>query len=413
MADQVKEIFAGAVTTADIASTGSYTLATTDSTTQFVIKDVTIDGVFIGTPKLKINTTNVASLNASVSGSEIVDVSSTIKYSIADTAPTFSELLTVSYDNNAYKTYKSTTPVIMGVAGSTTTTITGNPNSLLSNTQIVMFAISDNDDLYYASSDGNSTNELYKTSATGTNNSIASLSYGWAVYDGGDHIYYVNNGYSSSVLWKYNIQTDTSTNAAQPRTIGGSSYPMAMMTNNNTIVSSATSLGSSVLLFIDPATNSVVSVSTGVAWPSKTAAQYNGYVHYEASTNRYTIYRRGANVIIKTVLDDELVFSAGASVIYNGTITQTTSSLSNPFITGNEIRYCPAGGDATSFTQIRRNQSNTADKNVYTGSDETVISNYLSHSIPSGTVTDMFVPKTASDFPASVNVRVTGIQTTL
>jgi hypothetical protein len=48
MADQVKEIFAGTITTADVASTGSYTLATTDSTTQFVIKDVTIDGVFIG-----------------------------------------------------------------------------------------------------------------------------------------------------------------------------------------------------------------------------------------------------------------------------------------------------------------------------------------------------------------------------
>lgn len=112
MADQLKEFVNQTFSSSDIANNNEYSLYTTNSTTQAVIKGIQVESSQ-GTPTLQVNGITVLSPLTTASGAEIVDVSSSVKAILSPTpsinaTPTFVAELAVEALTAIYRFGSST-----------------------------------------------------------------------------------------------------------------------------------------------------------------------------------------------------------------------------------------------------------------------------------------------------------------
>lgn len=270
MADSVVEIFNGTLTYGQFTN-GSATVATTNGATQYVIKDVQIESSdYVTPPVLKINNTSVAKLNSNLSGTEIVDINSTVT---VDNSKSLKSTILIDFEYFASGggTYFPST---------TSACVDGNVMRVyptLSTTGVSIAAPSAvkwggwiGADFYYIVNDGNSVHQLHKRTGGpgGADTLIWNNSYLPIVYDGGTKFYYVANTFQYYV---YDATTglSTLTNLATGFAVGSpgtASYPAMAYCNGFLFL--VPSYSYSVTYIINIATGKVV--TTYVPWPLNT-----------------------------------------------------------------------------------------------------------------------------------------------
>lgn len=213
MADQIKEISNG--TYAIGALSNGVPIASTDANTQYVVKDIAVRNNALSnvgaTLDFVVNNVNVADIDTSVTGSEIIDVSST---AVAVASPasfvvtTFENWMPVTDNNSRLNTITSrlvNSLVSSGVSSQSDAIFTPPTNT----TKTVSWAFIGSD-FYYWTDEGNSSQGLYRRSGgvNGTQTTIANISsYNPVVFNGVDKFHWV----ATSQIWTHNATTNTNT----------------------------------------------------------------------------------------------------------------------------------------------------------------------------------------------------------
>ena len=368
MADTLKEIYKGTILFSDIASTGAVTLASTDALTQYVIKDVQVSGVLVTgtTPYLTVNDVNVATASTNASGSEIVDINSTIKYKAFSAAPI---VLNTSYKGFTYPlTYINSTITSVGgvtvpstvTASSTVATGITNLVGMTSN-QVGQVLVGTNGDVFYVTWNGNDGATLYKRSGgpTGSESTLQTMSYGWIVSNGIDAYHYVNG--SSGVIYKYNINTASTTSVSTGVQMSQSSYPSAYyMANGMIAVNTSGNTDPTGVYIVNPATAAYtyLTLPNSVSF-SGTAYRLSAY--YNATTGLYTIYRKNGGTLYKCQLNSAFTVGAGYGGSYSEVSASVPSTISNnAYVTQDSTTYSYGLHNVLNKTQISTYDFSTA-----------------------------------------------------
>jgi hypothetical protein len=192
----------------------SNTLFTTDANTRYVIKDVELaNNSFPGSFGLVINDTQVAAVGGSITGTEIIDVNSTVRLTY-DTS--IANYISVNYISNSGQLYSNNvtagavfyTPT--GFVSNAATSSTSTSMTQLTNSGNIQGAWLLNGNFYYMYNDGNSQQALYRRAGgiTGTESIIYGISsYSPCCFDGVSKFYWIN---SSGQLYDYDTVTGSS-----------------------------------------------------------------------------------------------------------------------------------------------------------------------------------------------------------
>ena len=432
MADQIKQIYAGTAYIGQL--TDGVAIASTNSTTQNVIKDIVVanNTAFLqagaGT-NLVINGVVEASINSSVTGTAYVDVSSTAL-----------AIATASFTNSTYKFYQ----VTGGSAGRLTTLsqrkVNGNNSyatasqsatnttALTGSSSIVgTWLIGSN--FFYLSDDGNANQTLYRRvgGVNGTQNVVFStVSYATIVFDGTDKFYRLSVGPSVET---YNATTNTITSVAIQAGLGfpspGSSYPRISFANG--FVFYASSANTSVWV-VNPATGFNTYINAGLANVIGTTfgpfdVYYNSGNYYILSANNS---RSGFIIVTKAADFGPLTSSNGTG---QTAISSTNISLAAPNQAGfAESSAWPKmdkiSGDWLYLKSVSGNLFTYGCINSLTGRKPDVVIDATDYP-PTGagatgfvlsevfTVDDSANKTNTTYYPQSISLRVTGVQTTL
>lgn len=207
MADTIVEKYNSTVEAGNYVS-GEQTLFTTDANTTFVIKDITVnDSTYETAPNLLINDTLITSLSTSLTGSELIGASSTVKIS-SDLDLSDSAMATFGYAKPSVGSNFSLTPKAF-VPNSSTTTLTGTTSTPFSTYGYsIVTAWMVNGNYYYYYTDGNSTCYFFKRAGGpgGTETSISQNTYGAVAFDGVRYFYYAY----SNAIYRHDTQTGSS-----------------------------------------------------------------------------------------------------------------------------------------------------------------------------------------------------------
>jgi len=418
MADQLKEIYAGTLTVADIATTGAATLATTNANTQYAIKDVSVSGTFgAGSPTLTVNGFSVADLSSNATGTEIVDVSSTIKYQAFSSAPTLTATTQklISYVGTAPSYTDKLSYNLNGVASSSTGGTTAITNALDNYTSTHNYAIATDGSLFYVYWDGNSSASLYKRagSSNGSQTTVKTVSYGWFVFNGTDTYYYADYNASTSTLYKYNINTGVTTSTSVGAALAGTSYPSACLMNDGYILVNYSGNGqTSALTIVNPTTGAYTTIS-GLSDVSVSGTNYQIRGYYDSTTNRYTLYKRFNGTLYKHALNGAVTVGSG----YSGGVTNSSYSISTSVggaTSGFNTGYVSV--DSTNYTMAIHGVADKTELATFNTASSTLTTGIAW--LPYRTNSDSIIQNTtvstsASNFTATVKIRVTGVKSTI
>lgn len=287
MADSVVEIFNGDLTNAQLVS--GYDVVTTDANTTYVIKDVQSSSGYYSSIPAKINNTLVADFSSSLSGSEIMDVSSTLNITGAEYA--YSNLSMSIYDQSADE-YKST---IQGTINSIdaineqTNTSATLPSALTYDASSFKPTLKFGDSYYQFEFDGNSNTNVYYwptgTSARVTLQSTAYLPMFYSIKN--QEVYYVK---SDQGLYKH---SPTGGESLIRASLGPfSSYPRATFCNdwffyiNNN--------GETTKIFCVNV-NTGVKVTFGGLYTANITTYFQLAVSYDEASDKFYMYRRDSS----------------------------------------------------------------------------------------------------------------------
>ena len=218
MADITVEAFNGVID----PSAGTVTLLTSDANTRYVIKDVQVSSSpQVGT-KLSINGTKVSDLSGNLTGSEIMDVNSSLTLApVAAQALAF-DLSCVYPNSNTFSD-----GLVSGIEIATTK-LSAVPQTMKTAVSFSSMAQAGpcvggwmiNGDFYFVCFDENSTSGLFKRTGgpNGSQSTIQSSGYAPVCFDGVSKFYWV-----SSYLYEYNAMTGATQNLGYWGT--GSTYP--------------------------------------------------------------------------------------------------------------------------------------------------------------------------------------------
>jgi hypothetical protein len=417
MADTLKEIYAGTLTVSDIASTGSVTLATTDANTQYVIKDVSVSGTFGtgSTPILKINDYPVADLSASASGTEIVDVSSTVKYQAFSSAPALTQTTQklISYVGTAPSFQDRVSYNINGVAASSSGSATALGTALTNYAQTHNYGTANDGSLFYVYWNGDNGSSLYKRTGgvNGTETTIQTNSYGWFAFNGVDTYYIATNG--SATLSKYDINTGNTTTIGTGQLLSNTSYPSASVMNNGNILVNYSGNGQTTsLTIVNPTTGANTTVS-GLTDVSVSGTNYKITGYYDSVTGRYTFYRRFNGTLYKHALNGTVTLGSA----YGGGVTNTSYTISTGVggaTSGFNTGYVSV--DSTNYTMAQHGVAGKTDLATYNTSTSSLTTGITW--LPYRTDSDSIIKNitasvSASSFTDTVKVRVTGVKSTI
>lgn len=228
MADTTVEIFKGTITPASIGSGNtSQTLVTTDASTRYVIRDVNVGTSTFpsaATPYLAVSDFNTGvslTSGAKFSGTEIVDVSSTIKAAFSSLSAT---IVTLSYPTTSGPSYQKIGELnrILNGTRESGTSVSATYSGYFTSETNGYFVAGDGD-CFLMYNDGNSVSRLEKYAGGwgGTQTIVKSLTWSRVTYAGGGIYYWLESGN----VYKYDANTETTTSVATSASMPTSSYP--------------------------------------------------------------------------------------------------------------------------------------------------------------------------------------------
>ena len=237
MADTLEEIYKATLSSSDFDSNGVKTIITTNASTSYVLKDVQVESSEAQVPikaNLLVNDMNVANIDSSVTGTEIVGPSSTVKID-ASTYPLAYTDTYYQYLSSSSSLERNSSASIAGVAEDTLTNIksTVTPAISLSSDDYVGYwqNVGPNNvvvNILYNNND-NTRHFIYDSSGTFIT-SVTNEYYAPRAFDGSRYLYWFPSG---SNMKKYDTWTDTTVDI--PASIGSgttSTYAKFMYAGN-------------------------------------------------------------------------------------------------------------------------------------------------------------------------------------
>lgn len=299
MADTLEEIYRATLSESDFNSNGVKEIFTTNSSTRYMLKDVQVVNSSTDIPvkaDLTINDVKVASVDASVSGTEIVGVSSSVKIDTS-TFPLNYEDQYFAISNTSRNLQKNITPLVNGVSDTslsgikTTTTLY---NSYPSNAYVGVWQdVGPNNVSVQIIFDRNSSTQYNIYNSSGTNIASNYDNYSPKAFDQRRYIYWLPQGTN---MKRYDVWNNTTTNI--PYTLGTanpSTYPLFAYAGNGYFFGwtnySSSSTGDRPFVF-NSSDNSFVDVSQGN--PASTAfnvASDMMFAVHSAQTNTMKVLR--------------------------------------------------------------------------------------------------------------------------
>lgn len=443
MADQIKEISNG--TYAIGALTNGVPIASTDADTQYVVKDIHVQDNELtdidATLDFVVNGVNVADIDTSVTGSEIIDVSST---AVAQTTASFSnetfQVLMPSNEANA-KINTFTRKLVNGNLAYTapvtqSAAISGGLNN---GTYIVGYATVGSN-FFYWTDDGNSTQYLYRRvgGINGTQETVANItSYNPVVFNGVDKFYWV----TTSQIRTYNAATNTHS-AVNLQTSGVDwgnlvySYPRISFANGLVFWTSNSNGGlaqNTGCYAINPTTggmirifNSVGTIGTAISQETVMEVFYSNSTYYIVSTETTGSSR---DLFVRTVADFGPLTSVSTTTtavttVYSGVDTYTSEAAlatNWPIAdrTNNKLYFMSSETIPAGFSYVYKNfdpitQTFGSSISINVSSISPNSNNATTFKLSGYTLTSDSANKLNTTFyPQSVTLRVTGVETTL
>lgn len=430
MADQIKEISNG--TYAIGALTNGVPIASTDADTQYVVKDIYVQNNQLpavgASLNFNVNNVTVANLGSSVTGSEIIDVSSTAVAVASPTAFTNEIIGFFGPTNGAAKATNVSARKVNGVQTSSVATQSAAITTGLTQSSSIAGQWFIGSDFFYLYDEGNSTQTLYRRvgGINGTENVVFNDSYSTIVFNGVDRFHQVR----SSDIRTYVPATNTTTSVVIQ---SGASWPGSLTSYPR--ISYANGLvfwcynQSSAVWAINPTTGyntRIVSVMNNATGPSFTPLEvyYSSGNYYFLSTNDSTT---SGYIYIGRAADFGPLTSASiptvsGSNIYNTPTPAITAGLPIYQLwpklnrsTGDWFWYKTGSSNTFTFGCFNMlTQTIKSDLVINTNLYPPVIGSTSYFSLSSITSTDDSANKLNTTFyPQSVTLRVTGVETTL
>ncbi len=216
MGDTLEEIYKATLTESSFNASGEATVITTDANTRYAIKDVQVQqlgGVNVSA-NLLVNDVNVANVTNSVTGSEIIGTSSTVKLK-TDTFPlTYEDVYFGFIPTGANSLDKKKKAFVNGVEDTALGFITAHGETFYGNpvdaTYVAHYQVHNNVAIRIRF-DGNSTTHMHVYNSSGTTVETETTSYTPKAFDQKRYVYYLLSG---SNIKKYDTQTDTTSNVS-------------------------------------------------------------------------------------------------------------------------------------------------------------------------------------------------------
>lgn len=446
MPDQLKEIF-NADTYLNSFSGASKTIVTTNSTTQYMIKDVQIGTNTIpGTEALTVNGMTVApSLATNVTGAEIVDVNSTVALQLPAT-PVFTKssynAMSNGYSSGSVYTNADTYSVSVGASSSATSVGTPYPaiSTAFNNAHgniIEHWVIGS--DVYYWSFNLNNTWGFYKRTGgfngtetllkDGSNNGTITQNpgnYGYVLYSASANKFYLFG--SNNIVVTYDPLTNTSTSVSLsavgwPST---STYVRATLSNNGLIFVVPSYSYNSNVWAINPVNGLMINFQSLVDMSSYSSWSQTSRIFVYFSGTQYYIWRvtNSYAYLARTNSGSVPTYPSSTSSYYSSYVANTAQSglslgsitslpyLTEAYTTNNERFVYVISASATA--PVVRSIDLT---NIFSYSDSTLSANILSGVgfkgfAAAATPTAGEIAST-TNFPQLIRLRVTGVETTL
>jgi hypothetical protein len=447
MADQLKEIH-----NADVylnSFTGvSKNIITTNSTTQYMIKDVQVGTNTIpGTETLSVNGVTIApSLAANLTGNEIVDVSSNVALGIAAT-PTYSKsgISAMTGGYTAGSTYVDAVNYSVSVGASSSTTAIGTSYPALTTSFSTNVAnpvehwVVGNDVFYWVY-DSNTQFAFYKR--TGGFNGPQTLlkdyngsgtishsvgSYGQVLYSASANKFYLIGNQNSLVV--YDPVTDTSS-AITLNQVGWpnlSTYPRMTLSNNGLIfVVPSNGYGSNVWA-INPTNGHMINFQSMYEITNYTSWVQNSRIFVHFTGTQYLIWRFTSNYmyLTSTNASSPPTFPTSSSSYYsnytynniwdagNFVIGSSGSIWQTPDIyTANNASWSCVGTTSGTAPVIRSINLVTGTLSSITLSGAINSSFGYKGYLPTSTPSAGEIAST-TNYPQLIRLRITGVQSTL
>jgi hypothetical protein len=382
----------------------SQTLFTTNASTRYVIKDMEVaDNSYPTAPSVVVNNTKVATLSGSLTGTEIIDVNSSVNLTY-DTST--ARYLNVN-DITGGTSYASGTTD--GAVFLTPTGFTANSATL--NTAVSMSGLNSNvigawllnGNFYYFISDGNSTQGFYRRAGgpNGTQSTIYENSYSPCVFDGVSKFYYLNG----STVYMYDTATSSSSYIGSFTT--GTTYPLLMFSNGYLFFSPSYT-GYNVLYWLNVTTYASGSFGTNTT-------QYSSLVgsvaFYDASTSLLT-FNVGNQTSFSTGYYNYVISLAGT----NPTFVSNSQSAFNSAKSFCYNSNCPTNGNYAIMLGSGGGTSNTihiVDSSMTIVSSKTISGASFSTGSSNVGSCNFFTPSAPVQLAVSpsMRLRITGVQT--
>lgn len=445
MADQLKEIH-----NADVylnSFTGaSKSIITTDATTQYVIKDVQVGTNTIpGTEVLSVNgVTTTPTLTTNLSGSEIVDVNSTVSV-LLPAAPTFTKdgLAAMSNGYSVGSFYSDSVRYLVAVGSNTGSTIAGTSYPALTvafntayGTVIDHWVI--NGDVYYWTFQSNSSWGFYKR--TGGFNGTETLlkdsnnsgtisqnpgSYGGVLYSATANKFYLIG--NNNIVVTYDPLTNTSTSVSIN---GGSGWPgfstysRITLSNNGLIFTVPSTSYTSNVWAINPATGFNINFQSLYDMGNITGWSQDSRIFVQWTGTQYIIHRQQGSTGYPTATNPSVppTFPTSSSTYYSSYNTTTGYSYSLGY--PNNLWSMPDlyTANNASFMWVQTLSSTAPVVRLFTMSNLNLSDTTLSGTINSYQGFKGYTPAATptageiasiTNYPQRIRLRVTGVQTTL
>lgn len=431
MADQIKEISNGTYSVGALSN--GVPIASTDADTQYVVKDIYVRNNTLSsvgaTLDFVVNNVNIADIDASVSGSEIIDVSSTavaVASPAAFTVTNFENWMPTNVGGSRINSLavRSVNGLTASAANTQSDAITTAPSA---NNIIVSWATIGSN-FYYWTHDGNSSQALYRRAGgvNGTQTQIANINaYMPIVFNGVDKFHWLD----STVIFTHNATTNTNTNVSL--NTGGtqwngtlSPYPQIDFANGLVFIRNSTFTS---VFAVNPTTGRMSDISNISAPTVNTAFS----VHFAAGvyTFLYTSSTSAGgtgdiyfNSVAESSVGPLTTVNSAVSSTYLGYISGYTpeTSLSNNWpkkdADGNFI-FLDSSTVAPIFVYKRVNMVTRAFISPITANMSSVSPNTTDATrapFRAISVADDSANKLNTTFyPQSVTLRVTGVETTL
>jgi hypothetical protein len=403
MADTTTEIVNKNILWTDYVA-NSQSLFTTNASTRYVIKDMEVaDNSYPTAPSVVINNTKVASLSGSLTGTEIVDVNSTVNLTYDTSTAKYLNVNDIT-GSTSYASGITDGAVFLTPSGFTASSATLNTavsmSSLTGPNCIGAWLLNGN--FYYFSSDGNSTQGFYRRAGgpNGTESTIYSNSYSPCVFDGVSKFFYLNG----SNVYAYDTATSSSTYIGGFPT--GTTYPL-MMYSNGYLFYSPSYTGYNQIYWINVNTTASSSFSATSYYSSNVGS----VAFYDPATALLT-FNVGNQTGFSTTYYQYVFSLAGANPTF-------VSSSSSAFNSTKAFRYnsnCPTNSNYAIMLGSGGSSSNTihiVDSSMSIISSKTISGASFGNGNSDTGSCNFFTPSAPVQLAVSpsMRLRITGVQT--